>query len=162
MVRWGEAICLLLVMLACPLSAAAAEDSQPTNPTHQEYLDATREGGDYFWKLYTELGERARHGEVLKKCGYKKEADELDAGTLAVEKAVITKSIEEGLASKKLPQNFAAMLLARESAMSMLVGYRLGFGDSFALTRDSLPARDYEALCKSALKKVQEWQKEGR
>ena len=161
MVRRVEAICLLLVMFACPLSAAAVEDSEPTSPTYQEYLDASRQATEYFLKMYTEIGDRVRRGEVLQKCGYKKEADELDARTLAIEKVMIKKSIEEGVASKKLASN-TAILIARESAISLFAGYRFGFGESFALTRDSLLARDYEDLCKAALRKAQEWQKEGR
>ena len=74
---------------------------------------------------------------------------------------MITKSIEEGVASKKLTSN-TAILIARESAINLFAGYRFGFGESFALTRDSLLARDYEDLCKAALRKAQEWQKEGR
>src|SRR4029453_17383242 len=113
MVRRGEAIRLLLVMFACPLSAAAVEDSEPTSPTYQEYLDASRQATEYFLKLYTEIGDRVRRGEVLQKCGYKKEADELDARTLAIEKVMIKKSIEEGAGSKKLPPKPESLFAGR-------------------------------------------------
>jgi hypothetical protein len=66
------------------------------------------------------------------------------------------------LALVRAEVELAAILIARESAISLFAGYRFGFGESFALTRDSLLASDYEALCKAALRKAQEWQKEGR
>jgi hypothetical protein len=66
------------------------------------------------------------------------------------------------LALVRAEVELAAILIARESAISLFAGYRFGFGESFALTRDSLLARDYEDLCKAALRKAQEWQKEGQ
>ena len=114
---------------------------------------------EYFWALHKEYGVYVRHIQVLRKCGYKKEADEIadrtsDLVTNKLE-AFITRDIKGGKLS-----SVSAYFVARESVRDMWIGYGIGLGDSFAATAQLAPARTYESLCKASLQKAREWSEE--
>jgi hypothetical protein len=145
----------LAVVVALAISQPTAAEPE-RDMTFQEYSQTMEQTSGYFMKLYKDLGLRVRYAAILEKCGYKKEADELDAGTGATEKTLLDRLTLDGIDSHKLPPSFAAIALARESARGMMIGYRLGYRESFNAMSDTLAARDYESLCKSTLRKARE------
>jgi hypothetical protein len=154
--RTWLAIIPLLLVVAAPPSAAAADRKEMT---YEDYSAATAQVTDQFMKIYEENGVRVRQAVILEKCGYKKEADELNVASVTAEKTLLLRLAEDGVKSGKLT-SYAAVLLAREGAQSMMVGYRLGYQESFRAMSDHLPARHYEALCKSTLQQARESLKE--
>jgi len=38
-----------------------------------------------------------------------------------------------------------------------MIGYRVGYQESFMEMTDSLPARDYKSLCTATLRRTREW-----
>src|SRR5262245_15908674 len=88
----------LFVWGACP-SPATANDK---DMSYEEYRAALAQIDGYFQKLYEENIVRVRHSMILQKCGYKKEADEIDVAHAAAEKAVLDRLGQESLSSGKL------------------------------------------------------------
>jgi hypothetical protein len=145
------AVLLLLTTLTFPTSARAQ-----AAPGYEHYRQGTSKTADYFSALYKEFGERVRRTEILKKCGYKKEADGIETQTRTLVKRRLDGLIETDAQSKQLP-SMGAIIVAHEATHSMWVGYALGFRESFTLTSDLLPARAYEGVCKDSLEKAREW-----
>jgi hypothetical protein len=105
--------------------------------------------------LYGEFGPRVRVAEILVKCGYKKEADELSARTATLEKEKLKALMDKDMMDGTL-QSMTALAIAHEGARSMQLGYRIGYRESLSMT-DLIPAMSYESLCKSSLTKAREW-----
>jgi len=123
---------------------------------YEHYRQGLSRVTDYFAALYREFGIYVRHSEILRKCGYKKEADEIDARVAEQLGKKLNALIELDLKSKKLPST-GALMVAREAARGMWNGYALGYKDSFTVMSDLFRARDYEWLCKTTLQKAREW-----
>ena len=140
----------LVVVISCLEGHAGAEE-RPL--TYEDYQAGSALATKYFWPVYSELGVRARYEQILLKCGYKKEADDLAARTEALIKTKLDAITEQDIESGKI-KHIGTVLLGREGANDLWVGYRIGFGEGFSLLSDQLPARTYEAVCKSTLGKV--------
>jgi hypothetical protein len=72
-----------------------------------------------------------RNAVALERCGYNKEADDLDVGTGEIERAELDQLSEDGLKNGKIANTAAAITLVRESARSAMIDYRVGYRESF-------------------------------
>ncbi len=158
--KTGVVRSVLMAILLAVATVSTAEAADEKDMSYEDYQGAIAQINGYFMKLYTAVGVRVRQTVILARCGYKKEADDLDAGTEVIVKTILDRLAQEGIEKRKLP-TFAALVLVRESAQSMFTGYRLGFKESLDITSDHLAARDYEALCKSSLREARKQLKEG-
>lgn len=147
---------VLIVLGAALVFAAlgsAAED--PGDVPYEHYQQGRSRVTEYFVKVHEEFAGRFRVVQILAKCGYKKEADELDAKVVSLVKKKLDALVQADIKSEKLP-SIGALFVAHEGAFSMWVGYGFGFRKSFEVLSDLLPARTYEAVCKDALKEARE------
>jgi hypothetical protein len=126
-----------------------------------QYRQGAERASEYFLALYKEYGARNRHSVILLKCGYKKEADELDVKTRALEKKKLDDLLDSAIKDRTF-RSMEAVSVAWEGTQSMLVGYRIGYTEALSLTADSIPSRIYESLCKSSLQKVRAWLEEDK
>ena len=84
---WIAASSTALILLTWPTLPAAQDEPL----TQAEYVAAVSLGTEYWYPLYSEFGARGRYSRILTKCGYKKEADELDSAT----EALVRKKLEQ-------------------------------------------------------------------
>lgn len=145
-----------MILLTWPTLPAA--QGEPL--TQAEYVAAVSLGTEYWYPLYSECGARGRYSRILTKCGYKKEADELDSATEALVRKRLDQLAQGRIDAGKCRQLEAAMV-ARETAHGVWTGYKLGFGEGFSITSQGLTAGAYEGVCKSALTRAREWLSEG-
>jgi len=147
-------LAIVLVMVV-PVFAQAADEAGG----YTEYKQGTGRVSTFFMALYEEFGQQVRVAEILFKCGYKKEADELNARTAIKQKEKLYALIDKDMKDNKL-QSVMANLVAFEGTSSMQVGYRGGYRDSLSHLADMIPAKSYEVMCKSSLKTAREWLEE--
>jgi hypothetical protein len=143
----AAAIVATLVILQ-PLPVPAREDDLPPE---EEYRKGISLGMQYFHEVYGgEFAPKSRATEILKKCGYKKEAQELETLTMSSAHQKLNELVKESK-SNGVVLNGASFLLASQTALGLLMGYSLGFGESFSMFSDLLAARTYDDICKSSL-----------
>jgi hypothetical protein len=139
---------LLFIALTIPVPLRAQEKGNAS--AAEQYNRGTSRVSKHFWILYQEFGKPARDIEILRKCGYKREADELHVYLNARAIKRLEALIEDDIMDNKLrAMDFP---LARAGAHSMWFGHSLGYQDSFSLTSEILPARTYDSFCNATLK----------
>jgi hypothetical protein len=154
-----SAAAVALLLLAALMFPPSVHGQETGEDAYEEYVQGTSRVSEFFLALHKEYGEYSRHSQVLRKCGYKKEADETLArvGDLVTKKLKVL--VDRDIEGRKL-SSMSAIVVARETARGMWIGYGIGFRDSFTTTADLLPARTYESICKASLQKVREWSEE--
>jgi hypothetical protein len=150
-----------LLVIATPARPSPAGAENPPghtfdNVTYEDYQQGRSQVADHFLPIYKEFGAHVRRAQILKKCGYKREADALQVAIASLANKRLMAISEDAILRGKL-RNPGAAFVAREGADSMLVGYGLGYEESFTLVSDLLPGRDYESLCKKMLRDTREW-----
>src|SRR5262245_8856615 len=117
MVRWYIAwvVMTLVSQLTILPHVNAAEFS------YEDYQQGTALVTDIFMDVYQDFIHVGRWGEVLKKCGYKKESDELIAYVKPLVKAKIDARIKESITAKKL-KTMGAVSVASEGVLSTWTG----------------------------------------
>jgi hypothetical protein len=152
----------LTLLVLCAIAVPDITESQPKSITltNEDYVAAFKVGAEYVRALYGDLGGRVGVAEIVRGCGYEKEADEIDEGTGKAFDSRLKQLLDDSVKTNKLG-SIGMAFIARDSATAAWMGYRVGFRDAFAATSKGIPSRSYEEMCKRMLQLVKEAAQEG-
>jgi hypothetical protein len=150
------AIVVGVALLAWPLLSEAQD--RPLDG--DEYLAALVTGTGYWTPLYQEYGRRFRQGRIVAACGYRREADALETATETQFLKKLNQLTREADAAGKFRRT-EALVMAREVAHAILIGYKFGLRDGVDILGGALSAPAQEGPCQDVLRRVREWLSEG-
>jgi len=145
-----------LVALLPSLPPVAAAQDAPKPTFEQSVEEGKSQGQEFFKALHRSVGEGARWGEVLRACGYAKEADEMDTFVTGQYQKKVAALTEDALNNHKVSIPIG-LAIALERAQSAWVGYISGFREALAIHWRLAPRNVNEAFCQAGLKHSREW-----
>jgi hypothetical protein len=153
-------IAIVGVILFAQVGTAVAAGDKFGTMTHEEYTSTANLVPGYFFKLYSNFGDRVRVAEVARACGDTVEAEALVDQLKEARKVVLNRLLEADINTGKV-KSMAAVVLVHEAASSMMTGYALGYGEGMKVAVETLKDPIRTELCARMRTSIHGWLKEG-